>query len=265
MKYYGGKWRIASWIIEHFPAHRIYVEPYAGAASVLLRKEPVSIEVLNDINQRIISVFRVLRDPEKSLRLQELLSFTPYSMVEHDVARKRADCPVEDARRMIVLGHQSHGSTGPSGGKKTGWRRRPEVCRTANAATAWANIQEYLPWWCERLRRVYIECDDALAVIKRWDSPDALIYVDPPYVNSTRSRDYKHRAYAVDMTDADHVRLAETIRNAKGMVIISGYDCPLYRELYRDWQRIDHPAFADRGKKTTESIWLNARTRNNLQ
>jgi len=216
LRYYGGKWRISSWIIEHFPPHRIYVEPFAGAASVLLRKEPSQIEVLNDLNRRVTSLFAVLRQPSTAKRLYEMLWATPYSAAEFADAQEQSPDPVEDARRLIILGHQAHGATGPSGGKRTGWRRRCENNRTANAATAWASIYQFVPWWCDRLRSVYIECDDALAVIRRWDAPDALIYADPPYLKEMRGETYKNRAYAHDMDRDGHVKLAGVLHDVVG-------------------------------------------------
>jgi DNA adenine methylase len=66
---------------------------------------------------------------------------------------------------------------------------------------------------------------------------------------------------AADMDDNDHIKLADFLHGVQGAVIISGYDCDLYRALYNDWARDDHPAYSDRGKKTVESLWLNGKAK----
>ena len=246
---------LAKWIISHFPSHRVYVEPFAGAASVLLNKDPSRVEVLNDLNQRIVSAFRVLRDPDLASRLQELLRLTPCSEVEYQAARDRAQCPVEDARRLIVLGHQAHGSTGASGGKLSGWRRgvRPHG---PTSAREWSALWKEVLSWSDRLRGVYLECGDAATVIRRWDDPDALFYVDPPYVAETRTQGL--RGYAHEMTDDEHRSLAEVLSEVQGMVVLSGYPCDLYdQDLYKGWHRIERNVVADKAKKATEVLWVN--------
>ncbi|MCK5606326.1 DNA adenine methylase [Candidatus Pacearchaeota archaeon] len=123
LRYYGGKWRIAPWIISHFPGHKIYVEPFCGASSVFAQKKPACQEVINDMNGRIVNLFRVLRDQKRAIELKNFLELTPYAEEEYQSCRETSPDPVEDARRVIVLGMQGHGGTGASGGKLTGWRR----------------------------------------------------------------------------------------------------------------------------------------------
>lgn len=255
VRYHGGKWALARWVISHFPPHRIYVEPFAGAASVLLNKEPSRVEVLNDLNERVVSTFRVLRNPEQATKLQKLLRLSPCSEVEYRAARERSDDPIEDARRLIVLGHQSHGSTGASGGKLSGWRRGVRS-HGPTSAREWSELWGCVLAWADRLRGVYLECGDACDVIRRWDGADTLLYVDPPYVVGTRTTGPV--GYAHEMTDDDHRRLAEVLRKAQGMVILSGYPSPLYdQDLYAGWHRVERATVTDKARPVTECLWFN--------
>lgn len=89
------------------------------------------------------------------------------------------------------------------------------------------------------------------------DGPDTLVYADPPYVQDTRNMQRGNAAYRFDMDDADHVRLAETLRGLAGFVILSGYRCELYDGLYAGWQRRDRATHAAGARDRVESLWLN--------
>lgn len=112
MRYHGGKWRLAKWLISHFPAHRIYVEPFGGAASVLLQKERCYAEVYNDLDGEIVNVFRVMQSPELRDRLIEMLRFTPYARAEFALAWEKTADQVEAARRVIIRAQMGFGSAG---------------------------------------------------------------------------------------------------------------------------------------------------------
>lgn len=256
LRYHGGKWRLAPWIIQHFPDHGFYIEPFAGAASVLMRKPLSAVEVINDINGRVVSCFRVLRNRAQAEIVMEMLRLTPCAEEEYRICRQRSDDPIEDARRLLVVGRQAHGSTGSSGGKKSGWRRASIRPCGPLRENDWGDVWQDVMIWADRLRDVYLENDLAVNVIERWDSPDALFYVDPPYPFSTRSA--RPDGYEFEMTDDDHRYLAEKLKKASGAVVLSGYPCDLYdQELYADWHRVERDSLADKGKKRTEVLWLN--------
>ena len=254
LRYYGGKWRLAPWIISYFPPHRVYVEPYCGAASVLLRKPKSKVEVLNDQHERLVSLFQVLRDPDTARQLRENLKYTPCSMVEYMEARERCADPLEDARRMIILGQQAHGSTGAAGGKKSGWRRGVRRF-SPSSADCWARLWKQVGRWSARLRAVYLESSEALDVIRRYDSTDTLFYIDPPYLASTRNNAY---GYAHELSDQGHKELAEALQTIQGKAIVSGYPSALYKdELYKDWHVESHEARTDKGGYALEYLWMN--------
>jgi len=230
LRYYGGKWNLGPWIIGHFPPHTCYVEPFGGAGSVLLQKPPAEYEYLNDADGDVINFFRVLREqPDDLLRL---LRLTPFSRHEARAAMEPTLDPVERARRLYVRAWQSRGAARAQW--HTGWRYQVHQARGKRAAADFTDTSQ-LDAVIERLRRVSIECDDAFAVLARFDSPATLFYVDPPYLAETRSRRWCDHAYAHDFhTVDDHRRLADTLLAVAGMVVLSGYPSELYRTLYED-------------------------------
>jgi DNA adenine methylase len=260
LRYHGGKWRMAAFIIAHFPPHRVYVEPFGGAASVLMQKARCYAEVYNDLHADVVSLFRLLRDPAQSCELARLLSLTPYSRAEFDAAYEPCPDALESARRFVVRCFMGFGTSGTRD-NKTGFRARP--FRQGNDATAVHDWQTYPPALAavsERLRGVLIEHRPALDVITAHDTPETLYYLDPPYVTATRSSlRGGSTPYAHEMTDADHVALAERLHVLEGMAVLSGYDCPLYRELYASWRMVKRPVAAQGHTgsiERTECLWI---------
>lgn len=148
--------------------------------------------------------------------------------------------------------HMGHGNTGVTQKSRTGFRSNSNRSGTTPAHD-WTNYSDAIPAYVERLRGVVIENRDAIYVMRRHDSAETLHYVDPPYVHSTRGYD---KRYATEMTDADHRALAECLHGVKGMVVLSGYDSPLYAELYGDWNRVETKALADGARSRTEVLWI---------
>lgn len=259
LRYHGGKFRLASWITGFFPPHHIYVEPYGGAASVLLQKPRTHCEVYNDLNDEIVNVFRVLRDPQQAAHLAELVRLTPFARAEFQLAYKPSACPVEQARRTVVRSFMGFGSGAAFSRHATGFRTGVRGERTASAASDLLTWPDAVPAFVDRLRGVTIESRDALRVLRGSDGPETLAYVDPPYPHSTRgSAKGVRQKYAVEMTDDDHRALAEVLHAMKGMVVLSGYPCDLYdRELFAGWERHERRALADGARERVEVVWLN--------
>lgn len=269
LRYHGGKWKLAPWILQFFPAHRVYVEPYGGGGSVLVRKPRSYGEVYNDLDGEIVRVFQVLRDPRKAKELCRLLILTPFARVEFEACyeKKKRLSEIEAARRTILKSFAGFGSSGihsekPKGMRTSTRRLRPltgfRACSTRSGTTPshdWCRYPQQVERFCERLAGVIIENRPALQVIKTHDAANVLHYVDPPYPSSTRGR---CQGYAFEMTDGQHRDLAQLLHCVKGMVVLSGYPCDLYdKELYPDWQRFERPHLADGARKRTEVLWLN--------
>lgn len=260
MRYHGGKWNLAVWIVSFLPKHRIYVEPYGGAASVLMRKPRSYAEIYNDLDGEIVNLFRVLRNASTARELIRLAHLTPYSRQEFEQSYITADDPVEQARRTLFRSAAGFSTAGANAARWTTGFRGNVTSSGTTPAGDWAGVPAVLEQIIERLHGVVIEHATALEVIERYDGADTLFYLDPPYPFETRNGRWAGNCYQHEMTDQQHRELAEVIREIEGMAIISGYRCKLYDDFYREWECVDRDAYADHALKRTESLWLSPRT-----
>lgn len=254
MPYYGGKQRIAAWIVATFPDHLHYVEPFAGGLSVLLAKEPSKLETINDLDETLVTFWRVLRDQPEAL--MRVCALTPHSRTELDLCRQPMAglADMEIARRVwsqLVQGRAGRRT-------RTGWRYY--IDRTATGATMATYLRGYverMPPASARLASVQLECMPALEVIGRYGrAPEVLLYVDPPYLSSTRrSLQYVHEMH----TEGEHTELAEAL-NGTAAAVVLGYRSPLYDRLYADWDTVEIPAStqqAGNDARRVEVLWTN--------
>lgn len=234
LAYPGGKSRIAWRISRLLAPHRVYLEPFAGMASVLFAKPRVPFEIVNDADGRLMTLLRVVRDHPGALA--EAIELTPYSRAEYDaVSRSSLDgCDdLEVARRVAVLVGQSFGGTGLRG-SRSGWSLSTNQQRSV--AAVWASLPDRVMHAAERLRGVHLENGDALTLIERHGGDeDAAIYCDPPYLAAVRNGKpmYGHEL----MGDDGHRSLAEALHVCSAHVLLSGYDSDLYLELFEDWEQ----------------------------
>jgi DNA adenine methylase len=258
LRYHGGKFRLAPWILEFFPPHRVYCEPFGGGASVLLLKDRSYAEVYNDLDLEVVNFFRVLRDPEQAAALERAIYLTPFSRDEFIESYGATDDPVEAARRTAIRTFMGFG-TNTLRHNRTGFRAKANR-QTQPAQIDWVKYPDCIGAFAERLRGVVIENRDALEVMTQQDGEETLFYVDPPYPHETRSaiKSHNDKAYRHEMSTADHMAMAEIVRELKGMVVLSGYPCELYdKRLFADWARQQRQVMADGGRERTEVVWVN--------
>lgn len=248
VRYHGGKWLLAPWIVSHFPAHRIYVEPFGGGASVLLRKPRARAEVYNDLDGEIVNLFRVARDQGEDLR--RALELTPFARAEFKASYEPSEDPLEQARRTVVRSFMGFGSN--SHNRATGFRSNSDRLGTTPAQD-WRHYPAAFGEIIGRLQGVVIENRDALEVIQAHDGPATLHYIDPPYLPDTRDPGADYR---FEMDEAGHVRLAEVLHGLEGAVVVSGYPSALYEDLYSGWTRTEKFALADGALPRTEVLWM---------
>lgn len=258
MRYHGAKFRLAPWIMQFFPEHHTYVEPFGGAAGVLLQKPRSESEVYNDLDGEVVNVFRVLQDESKAKELTRRLLVTPYSRDEFNMSYDPSTDPVECARRTLIRSHMGFGSAGATR-HPTGFRV-DSAREYGTAAHLWSEYPRQVAMFCGRLNGVMIESRAALDVLTGHDRPNTLFYVDPPYVHQTRVMGSNTRYYQHEMTNEDHEQLLLQLKELKGFVVLSGYDSDLYNDLLIGWEKHQTKARISGGRGTgirTECVWLN--------
>jgi DNA adenine methylase len=257
-KIHGGKYYLCDWIISHFPANYDdlkYVETSGGAASVLLNKKPSSKgEVYNDLNPKVANIFHCLKhypdcfsEAIKKIDYSEK-SFKDAAKVEFQYNNTEA------ALAELVLRRMSRGGLG----KHFSWSQRERGGRPGDL-NAWETFKDLVPLIATRLQGVDVINQEQVEVVKAHDSPDTLFYCDPPYVHATRS---VPKAYDYELNDEQHREFAKALNAAKGKVVISGYDCKLYQELYKGWRVVCKSVKNNAGQGKTKSnriecLWLN--------
>lgn len=273
LNWFGGKQKLAAWIVSKLPPHEVYVEPFGGAASVLLAKPPSTLEVYNDIDGDLVHFWRVVRDESLYPRLVRRLELTPYSRAEYVDCRDHwaeTDDPVERAARWFVAVSQGFSGQHPKAHPKKGWAHQVRA-RCGAGAESWLARVARLPEIHARLRMVQIECLDWREIFDRYDGPATCFYCDPPYVQATR-RDGR---YPHEMSDDDHRELVERLRSIQGTAVLSGYPNDIYRPLEDDgwhvWDRdiacsaaghtrqsgiIGEGASWAKGQRRLERLWI---------
>lgn len=265
LRYHGGKWRIAPWVIDHFPPHLCYVEPFAGAASVLLRKPRSHVEIICDLDDEIVNFFRVLRDPDQATELERLLRLTPHARAEFQACQVRDTEPwsgieVERARALVVRAFQSCGAN-PHDSKGSGWRSNRNTNMTRQQyGQEWANYPDQIHALTDRLRGVAIDNRPWQETLEIYDTKDTLFYLDPPYLPETRAPKHRRSEYNHEMTLSEHAQLAERLLSVRGYVVLSAYQNPTYDGILEGWTCVHKITRAQEASLRTETLYLSPRT-----
>lgn len=260
--WYGGKFYYAEWIIQHFCEHRVFIEPFGGAANILLNKAESEVEIFNDLDNRVVTFFGVIREKKKFDELIKLLNLTPYSRKEFEDAIKndKHEDPVKKAWRFFVMCRQSIGGLGMSKLTTSSWAMSLRTRRSmAEPVSKYLSAIEGLQEIAERFRSVAIENMDATKLIKKYDCEDGLIYCDPPYLPETRHGENAN-TYAHEMSFEDHEALLDTLIDCKAHIVISGYHSTLYDKQLRGWRTdvVEGKAhMANSGQLRKEVLWMN--------
>lgn len=253
--WFGSKSQLVKKIVKFFPEHQSFIDVFGGSGAVLLGKRPSKVEVYNDLNRKMVSLFRVLADKNKTSELVKRLELTPYSRELFQLARTQIDSEqdeIELARLMIVIQRQSHG----------GFGKQWSYCIDAPAAGYSASVRKFhagverLKNISHRLRRVQTENLPWEDILSRYDREGTLFYLDPPYVPETRISG----GYEFEMTLPDHARMVDMLLGLKGMCVLSGYAHEVYLPLESaGWKRIEIDVSARSSQsrtRRTECLWV---------
>ena len=259
--WYGGKFSHLDWLLPLLPHTTHFCEPFGGAGSVLINREPSPVETYNDVDEEVTNFFKVLRNNKEELLSQ--IGLTPFSKSEFEYAimnsnGKGEHLPdIERARLFYIRARQVRTGLAQTASKGR-WANCLKTSRAgmAGAVSRWLGGIESLEYIATRLLRVQIENDDALEVIKRYDSDETLFYCDPPYPHESRG---DKNAYLFEMSNEEHIRLANLLNSIEGKVAVSGYDCRLMNDLYKNWNKVTAPTKKALSVKSdrTEVLWTN--------
>ena len=255
VSYYGGKHMLAPKIIALFPKNHItYVEPFCGGGSVLLQKEPSKIEVFNDNDEYVINFFRVLQQPEKFERFQRIITLTPWSRKAFDHAKINMATTTSDVYKAVYWFIVLRQSFSSMMSQTWSYEIVSSARNVSRKISAWFGAIDLLPEFVKRLMRVQFECGDYSDIIKRYDRPTTLFYVDPPYWNI--QYEYRHM-----FTKRNHLEMLVLLKQVKGKVVLSGYQNEVYDRMLKSWNRrdINTVSMASLTKRNArvESLWMN--------
>lgn len=253
--YLGGKFSILPWLLEKLPAANHFVDVFGGSAVVLLNREQSPIETYNDINLKVVNFFQVLRGAPEELIAD--LQLTPHSKYEYENAwDSEHDDPIEKARKFFIRTQQSIMAAGAQDRLK-GWGSSIKESRVSISEKTHRWITAVNGLWevAERLKQVQIECRDFRFILRSYDHPGTLFYLDSPYRMTHRSSS----KYEFEFKQQDYHDMHYWTAQAKGKVAISGYDEPFMRELFKDFNFHQGPLRKNNRstKQAIECLWTN--------
>ncbi len=213
----GGKKLLRKEIVKRFPdKFDRYIEVFGGAAWVLFHSDKhAEMEVYNDYNSDLVNLYRCIKYHCQELQRELSFMLNSRELFEDFKAQYniRGMTDIQRAARFFMIIKTSYGCNVSSYG-----------CIKRDTSTS----VEYLNRIQERLSRVVVENKDFESLIKVYDKPSALFYLDPPYYGT-------EKYYQAQFAQEDHERLCRVVKNLKGKFILSYNDCGFVRELYKDF------------------------------
>jgi len=228
IKYFGGKGTMFNSIIEYFPprkSYNTYIEPFGGSYSIGLKKDPVEIEIYNDMDKNVYALYKVLADPIMYKEFKRNCDLVYYSEdIRSEHIKKLKDetiSMVERAFSFFYVNRTSHNGVG-------GFSKNTYVRRSMSKSVSdFLSAIDRLPELHDRLSKIIVTNTNGMDLIRKFNRENAFMYCDPPYEQSTRTS----TRYKVDMDRSGHEDFLDAVIESNAKILISGYHCDLYDKL----------------------------------
>ena len=239
-----------------FPSHEVYLSGFGGSGVDILHKPPSKLEIFNDLDVDIVNLFTVARFEPQNLK--QLLRTTPArSRVTYETALEILQDetyvdPLQRAWAFLVASHQGFRTKHPALHLCSDFAT---LKKPHSSIRQWRRLDERLDLLTERFCDVVLEALDFRIAIPKYDGHDTFSFLDPPYHPATRQIGF----YQCELSEADHNDLCNIANNAKGKIMICGYDNPIYQQRLRNWNRQTFERRTHQGRRTvrTEVVWMN--------
>ena len=258
----GGKYYNRNWILANMPRHKIYVEPFFGAGHIFFAKAKAKLETINDKDKKISSLFKTIRDYGVE-EIERRISWTEFGRDSFAEAVEIVNGG-DDVDPVLFSWAIIYVSLCGYSGKFSG--PGDFGARSFDVGMQFVLYNRDFRQIFDRLVGVQVENRDAVEVIEKYGVEGAVVYCDPPYVRSTRKKEGK--VYDYEMSDSDHERFLKVAVSSPAMVMVSGYDSELYRDVLETdagWMRLEKNHVVVRGNmrivrdqhRVTEVLWVN--------
>jgi len=261
LRYIGGKTKIMPQLLPLMPHHHCYVSVFGGGGCDIYNKPRSAVEIYNDRHRLLVNYFAVLRTPDLRHRLCSMMEYSPcsrrlFNECLRTLANPHADC-VELAHATSYINWHAYAGidvTKATPGSFETSHTRPPRLRRKHAVAHLLDV-------ASRFDGVVLEEQDWSAIVERYDSPNTLFYLDPPYLPGTR----RSNIYAHEMSVEDHERMLDRLMHIDGYAMLSGYESKLYGNRLSHWRRKRIKTRAWTSSSTekprrTEIVWMNFRT-----
>lgn len=252
VKYHGGKWYLKHWIISNFPVgyeQMTYIEPYCGGFSVGLNKHASYLDIASDLNKCLIDLWIAVQSaPDYLVNELSKLFYTEKTL------QKAIRHEFPSAINEYVLRRMSRGGLG----KDFAYSERLRGGMPGDE-NSWYRSIENIEKISQKIQKVRFFNVNAIDIIQNNNKANTFIYIDPPYVKSTRTA---KSIYNFEMLDSDHLILLDILKTFKGKILLSGYDSNLYNNCLLGWNKVfktvaNHSGQNRKKQKRTEILWRN--------